>query len=97
MQLKFKDPNEGKSASTPEKEEEQAVQKTKIKITLSVLGDDVRELELDSGTTLGDVIKAQKLDRMEIRVNAEEVENGKELQDDDVIVAVPDSVVGGSK
>ena len=65
--------------------------KTKIKVFLSGLGIETHEIELTSGETLKDLLKANKAEKMEVRVNRENVPLDTKLKDGDIIVVVPDA------
>ena len=67
----------------------------KFKIYFGSLGRDSKEIELDEGATLGDVVKMEKVDKMEIRLNKEAKPMNTKLKDGDIVVAVPESIVGG--
>ena len=62
--------------------------KTKIKVFLSGLGIETQEVELTPGETLKDLLKAHKAEKMEVRVNKENVPLSTKLKDGDIVVVV---------
>lgn len=64
-----------------------------LKVLLSGLGVETQEVQLTSGETLGDLLKAHKVEKLEVRVNKEEVPLSTQLKDGDIIVVVPDAIV----
>lgn len=67
-----------------------------MKIRLAGLGIRTRVLDLPAGTTIKNLVKAQGLERSSIRLNGQAVRLSTELKDGDVLVAVPQTIVGGS-
>lgn len=66
-----------------------------IKVLVGSLGSESQELTLAQGTTLQDVVAASGLEGLEIRLNRQAAKGGTILQEGDVIIAVPDAIVGG--
>ena len=67
-------------------------QKQKINVFVGQLGAESIQLNLPVGTKLSEVVAQCKLERMEIRVNRQNVPMGTELKEGDLVVAVPDAI-----
>lgn len=70
-------------------------QKGKIKVYVGALGGDAEEVTVDDGTTLKDIIKDRNFTGLEVRLNSNDAADNTQLKDQDVVVAVPDAIVGG--
>lgn len=81
-----------KSRRTP-----QPVRRKPITVQLGRMGaDKVRVLNLPTGTTVKDFVKAQGLERYSIRLNGKPVRLSTELKNRDLVVVVPWFIVGAS-
>lgn len=67
-----------------------------ITVRLGRLGAKTQDLELPPGTTVKDLVRAQRLEEYSIRLNGEPVRLSTELKSGDLMVAGPRSIVGGS-
>ena len=77
-------------------EETHEEQKTKIGITVGRLGGQSKSYEFDKGTKIKDILKEIDAVDLEIRVNGENVPDSYVLKDNDLIVVVPEAIVGGN-
>lgn len=75
--------------------EEQKKQKQTITAYVGRMGQDTKVLQLTKGTTLGDVVKTEKAENLEVRLNNTNAPKHTELQEGDVVVVVPQAVRGG--
>ena len=87
-QLKMREPSEEKSETKLEK-------KKKVRIYVTRMGGNVQAQEVQQGTTFGDVVKAYGLERLENRLNGESKTLGTVLQENDLVVSVPEAIRGG--
>ena len=67
----------------------------KIKIMAGQLGGDAPTMEIDKGTTPGDIIQAKDWAQFEVRVDGEEQKNNYVLKEGQIVIAVPTAVTGG--
>ena len=67
-----------------------------VTVRLGRLGGDAKTLRLSHGATVKDLVKGQALERCSIRVNGAPTRLSTELNDGDVVVAVPQQIVGSS-
>src|SRR3990167_2360489 len=86
--LRMREPQEEKSETKQEK-------KKKIRIYVTRMGGNVKAQEVQQGTTFGDVVKAYGLERLENRLNGESKQLGTVLQENDLVVSVPEAIRGG--
>lgn len=85
----------GSKLKLHEASEEQEVQHAEqrlIKVFVGQLGKAAKELEVPEGTTLGEVIEAESLQKKEIRLNRTKQGNETQLKQGDLIIAVPDAL-----
>ena len=85
FRMKEKEKEEQKVEATPKQQE-------KMTVYVGRLGADSQQLTLPADTTLGEVVKQCKLERMEVRVNRQNVSMSTKLKEGDLIVAVPDAI-----
>lgn len=83
------------SKSQSETDQKKPAQTKNIKFYVGQLGSDAREVVVEEGTTLKDVIKQQGWDGLEIRLNGADAAGNTPLKEQDVVVAVPDAITGG--
>ncbi len=65
-------------------------------IRLCRLGDRTRTLKLPQGTTIKDLVKTHGLERCSIRLNKRAVRLAAKLKTGDVVVVVPQAIIGGT-
>lgn len=65
-------------------------------VQLGRLGTRTRTLKLRAGTTVKDLVRKQGLERSSIRLNKRAVRLATKLKTGDVVVVVPQAIVGGS-
>lgn len=75
-----------------EKEATKKESKKKTRVYLTRMGGNVQALEVQSGTTFGDVVKTYGLDRLENRLNGEQKPLGTVLLENDLVVSVPEAI-----
>ena len=68
----------------------------KVTVFFGSLGSEAREITLAQGATLGDLLKEVKMVGKEVRVNRTHEANSYELKEGDVVVVVPEPIVGGA-
>ena len=68
---------------------------TKIKVTEARLGMATKHHEVNLGTHLSEFLQIIGAENLEVRVNGEAASSNYVLKDGDVIVVVPEAVVGG--
>lgn len=69
--------------------------KSKLSITVGRLGGASKSYEFDKGTKLKDILKEIDAVDLEVRVNGESVPDSYTLKDGDLIIVVPEAIVGG--
>lgn len=67
-----------------------------VKVRFGRLGSELRELQVPADTTVKDLVKAEGLEKLSVRINRQPVRLASRLREGDIIVAVPPFVVGGS-
>lgn len=67
-----------------------------VRVRLGRPGSAVQELKVPSDSTVKDVVLAQKLEELSIRINGHPVRLSGRLKDGDLIVALPRFIVGSS-
>jgi len=77
------------------KELEQPSETQTIHVVVTRLGGDTEELTCEAETTLGKFAKKHGIDKYEIRIRKERTNNSYILQEGDVLVVVPQAIVGG--
>ena len=73
----------------------QAPTTSKIKVTEARLGTSTKHHEVNQGTHLSEFLNVIGAANLEVRVNGEAAASNYVLKDGDVIVVVPEAVVGG--
>lgn len=81
--------------TTTETAKDTPKQKATIKVYVGQLGGDAREVTVDDGATLKEVVNQYNFTGLEVRLNGSDASDGTKLKDQDVVVAVPDAIVGG--
>lgn len=71
-------------------------QSSVVRVRLSRLGDRTRTLKLAPGTTIKDLVKDHGLERCSIRLNKRAVRLAAKLKTGDVVVVVPQIIIGGA-
>ena len=66
-----------------------------ITISIGQLGRKLATIQVTPGTTLKDVVTANGLQNTEIRLRGAKMSNDTVLEEEDLIISVPDAVVGG--
>ena len=84
------------AAAQQEEVEHQEETKDTTTFHLVVLGNDGEEIEVPVGTSVAEVLKAKGLTGLEVRLNKEAVSKETVINEGDVLVVVPDAVVGGA-
>lgn len=75
--------------------DETAITDQKITVTVARLGGATLVKEFDQGTQIGSVLAEIGAVGLEFRVNKKAVKHNYVLQDNDLIVIVPEAIVGG--
>jgi len=68
---------------------------TTFTVRIGQLGRKLKEIIVPAGTTLRDLVNAQHLEGTEIRLRGAQMPNDTLLEEGDLILSVPDAVVGG--
>jgi molybdopterin converting factor small subunit len=84
-----------KSSTMRPKRSLSGAQSPVVSVRLSRLGERTRVLKLRVGTTINDLVKNEALERSSIRVNKRPVRLASKLKSGDVVVVVPQAIVGG--
>lgn len=66
-----------------------------VSYDLVMAGRDTVHVSAAKGTTLGDVVRQNEITRLEVRVSGRVESRSYEIQEGDVVVAIPDAVAGG--
>ena len=65
-----------------------------VRVLVGRLGGEPKTVDVQSGTKLSDLVKAQGLEHLQVRVNGQDVPSSTELRPGDVVVAVPEAIIG---
>ena len=66
-----------------------------ITVHIGQLGRKIKPVTVKAGTTLQEIVQTQGLRGTEIRLRGSQMPNNTVLRDEDLIISVPDAIVGG--